>query len=51
MKCPKCGASMMSRVYGSKEEENTVKRHRECVVCNHRYVTVEQVIGVPGRKR
>lgn len=50
MKCPKCGSEMYSRVYGTKEEGDTVKRHRECLKCYHRYITIETVIGVPGRR-
>ena len=50
MKCPKCGSEMMSRVYGVKEDGDAVKRHRECQICNYRYITLEKVIGEP-RKR
>ena len=50
MKCPKCGATMMSRVYGVKEDGDTVRRNRECTKCGHRYITTETVTGVP-RKR
>lgn len=45
MKCPQCGSSKMSRVYGVKEVNKTVERRRECTLCGYRYVTQEVFIG------
>ena len=46
MKCPKCGADHMTRVYWCKEKGNTVRRYRECTKCGKRFVTVETVAKV-----
>ena len=50
MICPKCKKSMMSRVYGTKEDGDGVKRHRECMICGFRYVTMETFIGIPYQR-
>ena len=54
MKCPKCGAVMMSSVYGVREVGDQVRRTRKCTACGHRYVTMEKVMGPvksEGRKK
>ena len=49
MKCPKCGSTMMSRVYGVSEVGEQVRRNRECTNCGYRFITMEKAIG-PVRK-
>jgi|TARA_R100000030_G_scaffold99985_2_gene92044 transcriptional regulator NrdR family protein len=39
MICPKCGGR--SKVYNSRPKDDTIRRHRQCLKCNHRYTTVE----------
>ena len=39
MICPKCGGR--SKVYNSRPKDNTIRRHRQCLKCNHRYATIE----------
>ena len=48
MKCPSCG-HRDSRVLDSRpvEDESSIKRRRECVVCGKRFTTYEVVDTVP----
>ena len=39
MICPKCGGR--SKVYNSRPKDNTIRRHRQCLKCSHRYATIE----------
>lgn len=39
MNCPKCGGNTV--VKDSNPKVDQVRRRRECVVCNHRFTTVE----------
>ena len=39
MICPKCGGR--SKVYSSRPKGDTIRRHRQCLKCEHRYATVE----------
>ena len=39
MICPKCGGR--SKVYNSRPKDDTIRRHRQCLKCNHRYATIE----------
>tara|TARA_R100000482_G_C4979929_1_gene82811 strand:+ start:122 stop:406 length:285 start_codon:yes stop_codon:yes gene_type:complete len=39
MICPKCGGR--SKVYNSRPKDDTIRRHRQCLKCNHRYTTIE----------
>ena len=39
MICPKCGGR--SKVYNSRPKDNTIRRHRQCLKCKHRYATIE----------
>ena len=43
MKCPKCGLSMMTIVYGTKEVGAIVRRTRRCTSCDYRFITTERV--------
>ena len=49
MKCPNCGSSMMSIIYGVKEKNDMVRRTRRCTRCDYRFITLEAVVG-PVRK-
>lgn len=44
MRCPKCG-TIEDKVIDSRESKDgaSVRRRRECLTCNHRYTTYEQV--------
>lgn len=42
MKCPYCESSE-SKVTDSREAENGIRRRRECLACNRRFTTHEQV--------
>ncbi len=44
MRCPKCG-SPQDKVIDSREAKDggAVRRRRECLTCNHRFTTYEQV--------
>lgn len=44
MRCPKCGAPE-DKVIDSREAKDgsSVRRRRECLTCNHRFTTYEQV--------
>ena len=39
MICPKCGGR--SKVYNSRPKDGTIRRHRQCLRCSHRYTTIE----------
>ncbi len=39
MICPKCGGR--SKVYNSRPKGDTIRRHRQCLKCEHRYATIE----------
>ena len=39
MICPKCGGR--SKVYNSRPKDDTIRRHRQCLKCKHRYATIE----------
>ena len=39
MICPKCGGR--SKVYNSRPKDDTIRRHRQCLKCEHRYATIE----------
>lgn len=39
MICPKCGGR--SKVYNSRPKDDTIRRHRQCLRCSHRYTTIE----------
>lgn len=39
MNCIKCGNK--SKVYDSRPHKDSVKRHRQCLKCGHRYATLE----------
>lgn len=45
MRCPKC-SSTETKVIDSRPGKNeaSIKRRRECLVCNHRFTTVEEVL-------
>jgi transcriptional repressor NrdR len=53
MRCPRCG-STKSKVIDSRtaKDGGTIKRRRECLKCQHRYTTVEAIMGedLPVRK-
>jgi len=51
MKCPKCGSTMMSSVYGVREVGDQVRRTRKCTACGHRYITMEKVTGAVQSER
>ena len=40
MICPKCKANQLT-VVDSRPTSNEVRRRRECLVCHHRFTTVE----------
>lgn len=42
MLCPVCRASD-SRVIDSRDDENAVRRRRECLRCKHRFTTYERI--------
>ena len=44
MRCPKCG-TLEDKVIDSREAKDggSVRRRRECLTCNHRFTTYEQV--------
>ena len=44
MKCPYCGASD-SRVIDSRPVDEGIRRRRECIACQKRFTTYEQVAG------
>ena len=39
MICPKCGGR--SKVYNSRPKDDTIRRHRQCLKCEHRFATIE----------
>ncbi|MBT3480755.1 MAG: transcriptional repressor NrdR [Opitutales bacterium] len=45
MRCPKC-ASTLDKVIDSRisKDGSTIRRRRECMDCNHRYSTAEQIL-------
>ncbi|MGY8692599.1 MAG: transcriptional regulator NrdR [Verrucomicrobiia bacterium] len=45
MRCPKC-ASTLAKVIDSRisKDGSTIRRRRECMDCNHRYSTAEQIL-------
>jgi transcriptional repressor NrdR len=45
MKCPFCGATE-ARVVDTRDVGDGIRRRRECMVCNQRYTTYEQVAKV-----
>lgn len=61
MICPKCKSK--SKVYDSRPtKDGTIRRHRKCLKCNHRYATIEvsadiknvvktQVVAKPVQKQ
>lgn len=54
MQCPRCSSSKSKVVDSRTSKDNrTIKRRRECLDCNHRFTTVESVMGedLPVRKR
>lgn len=48
MKCPYCGYEE-SKVVDSRstEDENAIRRRRECLKCNKRYTTYEKIEDIP----
>lgn len=48
MKCPYCDATE-SKVLDSRptDDDNAIRRRRQCLVCNKRFTTYEKVEGVP----
>lgn len=48
MKCPFCGYEE-SKVVDSRstEDENAIRRRRECLKCNKRYTTYEKIEDIP----
>ena len=42
MICPTCRKSE-TRVVDSRDDENVVRRRRECLVCKHRFTTYERI--------
>jgi|TARA_E500000318_G_C3508467_1_gene191341 transcriptional regulator NrdR family protein len=42
--CIKCGKK--SKVYNSRPHQNTIKRHRKCLKCGHKYATLEVIFIV-----
>ena len=48
MRCPKCGAQE-DKVIDSRasKEGATIRRRRECLTCNHRFTTYEQIEHEP----
>lgn len=48
MKCPKCGTSGKNRVLDTTQEDDGIRRRRECTVCGYRFNTVEKaLVGIP----
>lgn len=41
MICPKCGAG--SRVANSRKHQSTLRRRRVCLLCDHRWTTLEVI--------
>jgi hypothetical protein len=39
MLCPKC--QKKTKVYDSRPQNNTVRRSRECLICKHRFASIE----------
>ncbi|MBQ4424434.1 MAG: transcriptional repressor NrdR [Lachnospiraceae bacterium] len=46
MKCPYCGAED-TKVTDSRPSENTIRRRRQCIVCDKRFTTYERVEEIP----
>jgi len=42
--CIKCGKK--SKVYNSRPHQDSIKRHRKCLKCGHRYATLEVLFTV-----
>lgn len=48
--CPSCGAD--TTVINTRENQNgTIRRRRECLICGQRFTTREVFAGVDKRKR
>ena len=49
MKCPYCGADESAKVIDSRpaEENNAIRRRRQCEKCNKRFTTYEKVETIP----
>ena len=46
MRCPYCGAED-TKVTDSRPSENTIRRRRECIVCDKRFTTYERIEVIP----
>ena len=46
MRCPYCGAED-TKVTDSRPSENTIRRRRECIVCDRRFTTYERIEVIP----
>ncbi len=46
MKCPFCGAED-TKVIDSRPADNTIRRRRQCIVCDKRFTTYERVEVIP----
>ena len=46
MRCPYCGAED-TKVTDSRPSDNTIRRRRECTVCDKRFTTYERIEVIP----
>ena len=43
MNCPACNKKSNTKVIESRESSNSIRRRRECILCNERFTTYEKI--------